>query len=438
MTATRPDSATRERWSRTARTITVGVTLAALALLVSDCGGSSGKDDGSPASSGTTLPTSSRIAVATSAKADTPSPATTSADGSVIVPMDTDPKTDILSAIAADGTVTQLDAEDGHPIRSLAWSPDGQRIAMLKWVGTQQSNATALYIWEAATGTSTQVLLSADQSSQVIDYCWTTPTRLVLSAYVGTPKNMRANGHLYVCDAVQKQVADLTDATGKKLEGYSVTASADGATVVFTSFGAKKNDYLVEEDLNVLDLSSKTVTTIADSTVSADTEGDAFANVLVAPDGSQVFTEQTGSDVGFTATVFGIDGTTTWRSKNLSFPTVAAWSPESTKVVFGGQPDTWPDNPYTSVFVYDSTTKKAVELTRLDESHLATAFAWSPDGEAIAYAAYELLPGGPTPASSASHPSSSSVWTMDADGSDAKALLQPADSPSWALGAVGR
>jgi type IV secretory pathway protease TraF len=61
----------------------------------------------------------------------------------------------VLAAVSPDGAAMQLDPGDGHPIRKLAWSPDGTRVAMLKRVGSGQDDTSAVFVYDLATRQTT-------------------------------------------------------------------------------------------------------------------------------------------------------------------------------------------------------------------------------------------------------------------------------------------
>jgi len=330
----------------------------------------------------------------------------------------------VLAAVSPDGAAMQLDPGDGHPIRKLAWSPDGTRVAMLKRVGSGQDDTSAVFVYDLATRTTTQIVIAYDMKWTVADFAWLSPTQVAFSAFVGGSHSVRANAGLYVGDATTGHVTPLNGADGKQLQGVSLSASADGRTLAFTRFGEKSAN-TVAEDLLLLDMASKSVTTIASGKIAADVEGDAFANQLLSPDASLIFTEQTGSDVGFTVTIYSSGGDRKWRSEPMSLPTTAAWDPTgSERVVFGGETHTAGGSLAGSILVYDPANAQATLLSHLQQGHDSDAFAWSPDGTTIAYT------------SIGRDPATTAVWTVSADGKGAKLLLKDAIAPSWGMVAV--
>ena len=121
-----------------------------------------------------------------------------------------------------------------------------------------------------------------------------------------------------------------------------------------------------------------------------------------------MFTEQTGSDVGFSVTIYGVDGAKRWESGYLLFPGGAAWDPSgSGRLVFGGRKvETRGD----ILFVYDPVTAEVAPLARVGKTNLRD-FAWSPDGEWIAY----------TVMSPRNDYRTDDLWTTRTDGASAHA-----------------
>ena len=55
-------------------------------------------------------------------------------------------------------------------------------------------------------------------------------------------------------------------------------------------------------------------------------DGDQFTWPSISPDGSLIATQQTGSDIGFGLTVYGLDGTKHLHSTALIWPAPVAWT----------------------------------------------------------------------------------------------------------------
>jgi WD40-like Beta Propeller Repeat len=92
-----------------------------------------------------------------------------------------------------------------------------------------------------------------------------------------------------------------------------------------------------------------------------------------------------------------------------------AWSPDGTRIAFqrivaGADPE---------IYVMNANGSGVTQLTYLSESSTGGP-AWSPDGTKIAFHAYVTGSGNPR----------SSVWTMNADGSNPQPLVE-GDWPSW-------
>jgi dipeptidyl aminopeptidase/acylaminoacyl peptidase len=362
-------------------------------------------------------PSAAATVASPSASASDVSPSPTAGTGDSSLAVATGSRGSELSAISADGVTTRLDSGTGRPLTEISWSPDGARIAFVR-SKSLYSIASSLWVYDVAAGTSTQVLIDGAPPATVFGYAWISPTELIASTTPTVPRKYRVNGALSRCD-VAAGTSEPVLAGGTALQGFDPSASADGALVAFAQFGGKKGQYSIAETLKVYDTTTGEVDTVAKGTVDVMVESDEYNRPRISPDGDEIFTEQTGSDVGFQVTIYGVDGSIRWKSGYLLFPSGGAWDASgSGKLVFGGRKT----EPGAAIlFVYDPLTAGVTQLARVGKGYLRD-FAWSPDGTQIAY----------TVMSPRNDYTTDDLWTIGADGAGPRRIARDAGAPAWA------
>lgn len=366
----------------------------------------------------TASPSSSASATAASptASATAASPSPTAGTGESTLAVAAGSRASELGAIGADGLTTQLDPGTGRPLTQISWSPDGARVAFVR-AKSLYSIASTLWVYDVATGATSQVMIDGAPPAAVFGYAWISPTELIASTTPTVPRKYRVNGTLSRCDVVAGTSEPVLDG-GKALQGFDPSASADGALVAFAQFGAKKGQYSVVETLKVYDTTTGEVDTVAKGTVDVMVESDTFNRPRISPDGDEIFTEQTGSDVGFQVTIYGVDGSIRWKSGYLLFPSGGAWDQSgSGRLVFGGRKT---EPGAATLFVYDPVTAEVTQLARVGKGYLRD-FAWSPDGQSIAY----------TVMSPRNDYTTDDLWIIGSDGSDPRRIARDAGAPAW-------
>ena len=152
-------------------------------------------------------------------------------------------QTGLTDIIGTNATVPALSFEIIH---DLAMTPDGRFIAFVANVGNASGTNTAIYLWDAQTGTIEPVSVDLSGANPVIGICdspvISSNGRLV--SFVSNATNLTANAlagdfHAYIRD-MQAGVTQLIDAdtNGVGVGVSSTTApalSADGNVVVFDS-----------------------------------------------------------------------------------------------------------------------------------------------------------------------------------------------------------
>lgn len=317
-----------------------------------------------------------------------------------------------------------LDTAVGKTLDDLQWSPDGKLIAYQERNDRYGWRST-LMVYDVAAGSAKPVSFGAITPKVVYGYAWVSPTEIVAAAFATLPKWRLKNGTLYRCDVAAGTAEPMKDGDGATLEGVDPSASTDGSRLAFCSYSPLGKSELTES-LRLYDADSGAVSTVADATVYAEIEGRAFDRPLLSPDGTQIFTEQTGSDVGFGVTIYSVEGAKLASIDHLLFPCGAAWDKSgSGRLVFGGRRKELGES---SVFMYDSATSDITTAFKLppggDDGYgnLLRDFAWSPDGDWIAY----------TIMSPRYDYNTEDLWMARTDGSDKTRVSRDAVSPSWA------
>jgi Tol biopolymer transport system component len=329
-----------------------------------------------------------------------------------------------LGTMDTDGNGAVLETATGMSLGDIQWSPDGKLIAYQLRKDRYAWRST-LMVYDVAAGTAEPVSFGDITPKVVYGYTWTSDTEIVAAAFETLPKWRLRNGALYRCDLAGGSAEPLALADGAELEGVDPSASADGGRLTYCSYSPHSSTE-VTESLQLFDAASGTVATVADATVYSDIDGRAFDRPLLSPDGTQIFTEQTGSDVGFGVTIYSTEGAKLASIDYLLFPGGAAWDRSgSGRLVFGGRKK---ERAATSVFVYDSGSNDFATAFKVDAGgrdgygNILRDFAWSPDGEWIAY----------TVMSPRHDYMTDDLWIARTDGSGLTRVSRDAISPSWA------
>jgi WD40 repeat protein len=259
---------------------------------------------------------------------------------------------------------------------------------------------TTLMTLDVAAGQATAVSFGDMAPQMIYGFAWVSPTELVAAAYPTVPEVIKSNGTLYRCDVAANTAEPLKDSSGKPLSGQQPSASADGAKLTFVIFTPKGSSGVATETLELLDVASGQVSKVASAENEVRIEGYNFNAPLLSPDGTQIFTEHTGSDPGFEVTIFNTDGSTVATLPGLSWPTGAAWDPTgSGRVIFGstvpeGDEFSGPAPPKKPVLirVWDPRAAGTGEFVVVHAQKRGPLhnFAWSPDGESVVYTTWSF------------------------------------------------
>jgi Tol biopolymer transport system component len=338
------------------------------------------------------------------------------------------PRADRLATISADGTVTPISRFSGRQIWQIAYSPDAARLACI--AGTFKRSE--LWVFATATGDARQPTASTPNVVAVDSIAWLSPTELLMAGFTETPKATGQNADLLVCDLESGDFTPLSDAGGVPLRGVAVSASRDGERVAFVTYTDPETDQYgmvsATERLQLLDRATRQLTQLGENEAFFDVNARAFDDPLLSPSGDALIYRRAGSDVGTSYTVIGADGSTLMAAKETQFPAGYAWHPEGAKVVFTGhslKPAANESGIGPAVFwVFDTRTAGTEVLARYDDT-MVQELSWSPDGESIAWAAYEQ-----------EKYRTGTIYLMSAAGGDSQKLVEEALSPVWAPGAA--
>jgi len=338
------------------------------------------------------------------------------------------PKADGLAAIMDDGTVKPITRFNGRQISQIAYSPDGKWLACI--AGTYRRSE--LWLFDAATGAALQATVHAPEIIAVDSIAWLSDQRLLVAGFTEPPKATGQNADLLVYDAGSQGFSPLTGTGGVPLRGVSVSASHEGAKIAFVTYTDAKTDKYgmatANERLELLDSATGALKQLGQNKALFDVNARAFDEPLISPTGDAVIYRRAGSDVGTSYTIVAADGSTLMPARETQLPAGYAWDPGGTRVVFTGhslKPAANSGIGPAIFWVFDTQTETTQVLARYADT-MVQDLSWSPDGESIAWAAYDQK-----------KYRTGTIFVMPAAGGDSKALVKGALSPVWAPGATG-
>ena len=207
----------------------------------------------------------------------------------------------------------------------------------------------------------------------------------------------------------------------------AVSASREGDRVAFVTYTdvSTGQDGMVtaKEHLELLDRASGRVTELAVSKALFDVNARAFDEPLVSPSGRAIIYRRAGSDVSTSYTVVSADGTILMPAKEVQFPAGYAWDPDGTRVVFTGVPRR--RSGRMTFWVFDTETPGRPVVLARHKDVFVQDLSWSPDGETIAWAAYDE-----------EKYRTGTIYLMPADSGGSTAIAEEALSPVWAPSAA--
>jgi len=388
---------------------------------------------------GPTTPTASPSTAVTS-PATTPSPPSPSGSAAspspvtrqLVIAAASGVKGNGLSVISSTGHVRQLLAPGGGPLRNLAWSPDGARLAYLQSRSRDDYKAR-LWWYDATTAETKQVVFpNEDNEAWVSGFTWVGPTELVASVLAGGPPyspgsgpTYRANGVLWRCDVAADRQTTVRDDDGELLRGSSPSSSADGAKIAYVFYGPKSGTTGTEK-LMVFDADDGKRTVVRKGEYPLDTDGDQFAYPLISSDGSMIVALETGNDPGFACRVYRLDGSIALQTGDLAWGAPGSWSSDG-RLAFAGashldEAPWWADS--IRVWQPPSATSKAILRP---VTPWITSLAWSPKATQIAFSRAPYT-GDPS--------QQGALWVVDRDGTNKHMLLAHGSWPAWAMAPV--
>ena len=408
-------AATSPRWSR--RAVAVAVVALAVSLTAVLAAGAGACGGSSPAPAATVTVTASPSASLSASPAPSSTGATATAQ--LVVAVAGGPKANGISVVNASGKVKQLVAPSGGPIRDISWAPGGTRLAFLRAV-SETNSTSSLFVYNVSRKLLYQVgagIAPADIDS----YAWVGATQVVESYFPVGATTYQANGTLYLRDIAKSSGQVVKDSAGHVVRGVAVSSSAEATRIAFVTYGAKSSGQIAES-LRLYDADNLGVSTVATGQAPTGADGDQFTWPSISPDGALIAALQTGSDIGFGCTVYGADGTKHLQSSGLIWPAPVAWTSHGTRLAFGGGRDTG-SGEQGGLLVWSVGASKATPIiTGLKQP--ITSLAWTPKASQISYAVAQ--PSG----------LQSSLWIVNADGSNRHLLLANGSWPAWAIAPV--
>jgi Tol biopolymer transport system component len=329
-----------------------------------------------------------------------------------------------ISVISSTGQVMQLVAAHGGPIRDLAWSPDGSRLAYAQ-VKSVSDGTSSVWVYDVATGKTRPLIDSYVQEGWGgAWYAWVGPTELVAAANLTRPRRFFiANGTLFAVDVTNGTRTIVRDDGGRPVVGDRPTASADGAHIAFVRYGGTATqEYSVRtfrEQLLILDVDAGAVRQVARSEATMGPDSDGFSFPQISPDGSLIYTCQTSGDPGFACTVYRTDGSKVYVNPRLTCPTPGSWLTGKGTLAFGGGALTTPISDAINVWL-PGTPKATAIVAHPSGTGLVSSLTWTPHGKQIVYTVGDWgYPNG-------------DLWIVNADGTNKHRLLHNGCYPACA------
>ena len=323
------------------------------------------------------------------------------------------PDANALSVVTTAGAFKMLVGPKGGGISDIAWPSDGAYIAYLQ-AKSAANYHSALEVYDVATGAVWQVLVGGATPYDIAGYTWIAPTKLIAAVFTSKGGTYHANGTLYTVDVATGSATPLKDNTGKTVLGAAPSASADATSIAFVHWGGVSGG-MVAESLELLDAGTLSVTAVAHGTAPTEAGGDSFDYPVISPDGSMIATSSTGSDVGFSLSVYRVDGTKAFGHSGLTWPTRPAWNPMiPDRLAYAAGPETTASD---RLYV-ESPTARATVLTIKGNS--IGDPAWSSDGDNVAYTVFGM------------NSNNGNLYvTSSSAGSTPQLLLKNASWPAW-------
>lgn len=275
----------------------------------------------------------------------------------------------------ADGTnITQL-TSDSAANYCPVWAPDGQRIAFISKIRTDEGQAESISILDVEGANLVQLI---SEPAQIYNLAWSPDGQyLAFSAAINSPPS------IFVVDSDGSNLIQLTDAGVDSGNNYAPAWSPDSRHIAFASnrgFANGTNGGYDDFNIFVMDINGSNLTQLT----------------------NDVSNDQT-----------------------------PAWSPDGRHIAFASSPCTSPCNNGQGwvdfdIYVMDSDGSNITQLTR-GPSHDFDP-AWSPDGGRIAFMSSS------TPYTCLGEACDSfDIYVMDADGTNVMRLTNSGNNtcPAW-------
>jgi Tol biopolymer transport system component len=402
--------------TRPARSVAGSALLGALAMLtvLVLSVGACGNDDKTTAPGPTVTVTVGPSG--TGAASGSPSPkATTVVKKQLAIAAASGPNANGLSAVSSSGAVKQLVAPKGGAIRELAWSPDAAHLAYVQ-AKSPTTNDGVLVVYDLAAASAKPVLVGGSKPYAVAGYTWVGPTQLMVAAFKAKGATYHANAALYLCDIAAGTGKPVVDSGGKAVKGVWPSASADQTAIAFVRYGKQTGSDLVQ-DLMLYDADTLSIKKVAHGMVATDYDSDAFASPQISADGSLIYTVAHGSDIGFSCTVYRVNGSKAYKSPPLVYPTNGSWDAGSGRLAFGGGPGTG-SALVDGVNIWVPGSSSA-DLIVSGKKIYVSSLDWTPKGKQVVYCSSKNYP-------------SADLWVVNADGSNPHLLLKNGSAPACA------
>ena len=429
-----------------------------LVILAGGIGGAyayftAGTDDSGPSTTSSPVASvsapsspSPSMSMSMSPMSGSPSPSSTTSTMATtpMIAVASGPKSDTLALVSPEGDKDVLVPGDGRIITDIAISPGGSYIAYnrLETKKRWMPGPSTLMIYDVA-GDSEMAISGGPSSSSVFPafaakavggHAWSSDSVLIAVGYVTPAKNMWTNGSFWRCDLAAKTATPLAGSSGT-LEGTEPTISEDGTRLAFVSYSDYKKETLnskgwvtkpakVTETLNLFDADGDALTTISTYKRTLDYEGGAFGTPTISPDGTMIFSQSTGSDVGFGVTIWGDDGSKVYTTGGLVFPGGADWDKSgSGMLAFAGSQSK--SATKSGIMLYDPSTDTLSSIL-VSKKLWPLDVAWSPDGTSLAYTVW----------SKRYNYRTADLYLTDPAGASSALLLSDAGEPSFGEVAV--
>jgi TolB protein len=270
------------------------------------------------------------------------------------------------SSIRSDGAVKLSISADGS-LQNPAWSPDGNRLLLTRFVGGYNRAPADLFLFETDTGTTRLFVSGKNENINLPGSSWNGQTgKIVFSSSRG------AHDEIYIIDGNGNNGDEIMLTDRESEMAFEPSLSPNGQHIVFESHPA------TDDETNGV-ITTYKVDRSGAYTMLTDPANDS-RQPNWSPDGEKILYQQK-NGANWNIWTMNSDGT---DKKQVTFGagsfTDASFSPDGTRIVYSGETESMTS---ANIFVIPAAGGEAVRIT--NHSGYDGAPSWSPDGLSIAF-----------------------------------------------------